>query len=62
MNKIYIVQAQGGEYEESYTCIIKVCSTREKAEAYIRQFLNSPELQEGYEDLYDIYIIEWDVD
>lgn len=61
MNKVYIVKARGGDYEESYTDIVKVFSSKADAEAYAEKFLNSPELNEDYPDLYDAYVVEYDV-
>ena len=61
MNKVYIVKARGGDYEESYTDIVMVFASKPDAEAYAEKFLNSPELNEDYPDLYDVYVVEYDV-
>lgn len=45
--KIYIVQAYGGEYEDSWTSNVKAFKTKEKAEEYVRECeKNVPEYSE----------------
>ena len=61
MNKVYIVKARGGYYEEAYTDIVMVFASKTDAEAYAEKFLNSLELNEDYPDLYDVYVVEYDV-
>ena len=60
MNKAYAVEVCGGYWEESYTCIVRMFASKDAAEAYKEEFLNSPE-REDYEDLDDVYVVEYDV-
>lgn len=61
MNKVYIVKASGGYYDESYTLIVDVFASKADAEAFAKKFLDSPELNEDYPDLEDAYVVEYDV-
>lgn len=61
MNKVYIVKARGGYYEDSYSDIVEVFASKADAETYAENFLNTPELNEDYPDLHDVYVVEWDV-
>lgn len=62
MNKVYVVMACGGFWEESYDCILKIFANEHDAEEYREHFLSSPELLADYEDLDSVYISEWDVE
>ena len=62
MNKVYLVYACGGRWEESYDILLKVFDAEFKAEAYKEHFLNSPELLADFEDLDGVYVTAWDVE
>lgn len=63
MSKVYVVMAYGGQYEESYYVIDKIFQTREKAEAYKKHFLSSPELMNDYGDDFEgLDIEEWNAE
>ena len=62
MNKVYIVMAYGGYYEESCESIVKIFATESDAEAFKELFLNSPELNEDYGDLHSAYVVGYDVE
>lgn len=50
--KIYIVQAYGGEYEDSWTSNVKAFKTKEKAEEYVHECKdNVPEYSEYFSKL-----------
>lgn len=61
MNKVYIVKACGGYYDESYALIVDIFASKDDAEAFAKKFLSSPELNEDYPDLDDAYVVEYDV-
>lgn len=44
MEKIYLVYAYGGEYEDKWDMTIKAFSTREKADAFVEELKNKPTL------------------
>lgn len=62
MNKVYIVKAYGGYYEDSYDDIVKIFASEADAEAFKELFLNTPELHEDYEDLHEVRVVVWDVE
>lgn len=62
MNKVYVVLACGGDYDESYEAIVKIFADKDKAELFKERFLNSPELNSDYDCLYAAYVVEYDVE